>query len=214
MPRIRLKKTSRGDSAPRRIVVASGNPGKLKELCTLLEDFGAELVPQSELGVPDAEESKESFADNALIKARNASRRTGLAAVADDSGLEVDALQGAPGIRSARYAGDGASDRDNIAKLLKALAGVDARARTARFVCVMVYVEEANDTTPIVCRGVWEGRILESPSGGGGFGYDPVFFVPSEGVTAAAMTPERKNRLSHRGRALRKLKRALQKRYA
>lgn len=214
MPRIRLKKTSRGDSAPRRIVVASGNPGKLKELCTLLEDFGAELVPQSELGVPDAEESEESFADNALIKARNASRRTGLAAVADDSGLEVDALQGAPGIRSARYAGDGASDRDNIAKLLKALAGVDAHARTARFVCVMVYVEEANDTTPIVCRGVWEGRILESPSGGGGFGYDPVFFVPSEGVTAAAMTPERKNRLSHRGRALRKLKRALQKRYA
>ncbi len=214
MPRIRLKKTSRGDSAPRRIVVASGNPGKLKELCTLLEDFGAELVPQSELGVPDAEESEESFADNALIKARNASRRTGLAAVADDSGLEVDALQGAPGIRSARYAGDGASDRDNIAKLLKALAGIDARARTARFVCVMVYVEEANDTTPIVCRGVWEGRILESPSGGGGFGYDPVFFVPSEGVTAAAMTPERKNRLSHRGRALRKLKRALQKRYA
>ncbi len=214
MPRIRLKKTSRGDSAPRRIVVASGNPGKLKELCTLLEDFGAELVPQSELGVPDAEESEESFADNALIKARNASGRTGLAAVADDSGLEVDALQGAPGIRSARYAGDGASDRDNIAKLLKALAGVDARARTARFVCVMVYVEEANDTTPIVCRGVWEGRILESPSGGGGFGYDPVFFVPSEGVTAAAMTPERKNRLSHRGRALRKLKRALQKRYA
>lgn len=214
MPRIRLKKTSRGDSAPRRIVVASGNPGKLKELCALLEDFGAELVPQSELGVPDAEESEESFADNALIKARNASRRTGLAAVADDSGLEVDALQGAPGIRSARYAGDGASDRDNIAKLLKALAGVDARARTARFVCVMVYVEEANDTTPIVCRGVWEGRILESPSGGGGFGYDPVFFVPSEGVTAAAMTPERKNRLSHRGRALRKLKRALQKRYA
>ncbi len=214
MPRIRLKKTSRGDSAPRRIVVASGNPGKLKELCTLLEDFGAELVPQSELGVPDAEESEESFADNALIKARNASRRTGLAAVADDSGLEVDALQGAPGIRSARYAGDGASDRDNIAKLLKALADVDARARTARFVCVMVYVEEANDTTPIVCRGVWEGRILESPSGGGGFGYDPVFFVPSEGVTAAAMTPERKNRLSHRGRALRKLKRALQKRYA
>lgn len=180
----------------------------------MLEDFGAELVPQSELGVPDAEESEESFADNALIKARNASRRTGLAAVADDSGLEVDALQGAPGIRSARYAGDGASDRDNIAKLLKALAGIDARARTARFVCVMVYVEEANDTTPIVCRGVWEGRILESPSGGGGFGYDPVFFVPSEGVTAAAMTPERKNRLSHRGRALRKLKRALQKRYA
>lgn len=214
MPRIQLKKTSRGDSDPRRIVVASGNPGKLKELCALLEDFGAELVPQSELGVPDAEESEESFADNALIKARNASRRTGLAAVADDSGLEVDALQGAPGIRSARYAGDGASDRDNIAKLLKALAGVDACARTARFVCVMVYVEEANDTTPIVCRGVWEGRILESPSGGGGFGYDPVFFVPSEGVTAAAMTPERKNRLSHRGRALRKLKRALQKRYA
>lgn len=214
MPRIRLKKTSRGDSAPRRIVVASGNPGKLKELCTLLEDFGAELVPQSELGVPDAEESEESFADNALIKARNASRRTGLAAVADDSGLEVDALQGAPGIRSARYAGDGASDRDNIAKLLKALAGVDARARTARFVCVMVYVEEANDTTPIVCRGVWEGRILESPSGGGGFGYDPVFFVPSEGMTAAAMTPERKNGLSHRGLALRKLKRALRNRYA
>ncbi len=214
MPRIRLKKPSRSNSGPRRIVVASGNPGKLKELFALLEDFGAELVPQSELGVPDAQELGETFADNALIKARNASRRTGLPAIADDSGLEVDALQGAPGIRSARYAGDGASDRANIEKLLKALAGVDARARTARFVCVMVYVEEANDRTPMVCRGVWEGRILESPSGGGGFGYDPVFFVPSEGMTAAAMTPERKNGLSHRGLALRKLKRALRNRYA
>lgn len=195
-------------------MVASGNPGKLKELRALLEDFGAELVPQSELGVPDAKESGKTFADNALIKARNATRRSGLAAVADDSGLEVDALQGAPGIRSARYAGNGASDQDNIDKLLKALTDVDATARTARFVCVMVYVEEANDATPIVCRGVWEGRILESPSGGGGFGYDPVFYVPSEGMTAAAMTSERKNMLSHRGRALAKLKRALRNRYA
>jgi XTP/dITP diphosphohydrolase len=201
-------------SGPRRVVVASGNPEKLKELGALLEDFAAELVPQSALEVPPAVESGETFEANALIKARNASRRSGLAAIADDSGLEVDALSGAPGVHSARYAGEGASDADNIRKLLSALAGVGAARRTARFVCVMVYLRDAEDPAPIVCRGVWEGRIGEAPSGDGGFGYDPVFFVPSENMTAAALEPQRKNALSHRGQALRKLKRALSSRDA
>lgn len=201
-------------SGPRRLVVASGNPEKLKELCALLEDFSAELLPQSALGVPAAVESGESFEANALIKARNASRCSGLPAIADDSGLEVDALDGGPGVLSARYAGEGASDADNIGKLLSVLDGVDASQRAARFVCVMVYVRDAEDQAPIVCRGVWEGRILEEPSGDGGFGYDPLFFVPSEGMTAAALEPERKNALSHRGQALRMLKRALSNRDA
>lgn len=201
-------------SGPRRIVLASNNPGKLKELRALIENFGAELVLQSALGVPDVAESGETFTDNALIKAVNASRHAGLPAIADDSGLEVDALGGAPGIRSARYAAEGASDRDNIDKLLQALSGVDTSARNARFVCVMAYLETEHDGAPIVCRGEWEGRILETPSGGGGFGYDPVFFVPGEGMTAAEMTPDRKNALSHRGQALRKLNRALRNRYA
>lgn len=180
----------------------------------MLEDLGAELVPQAALGCPAAVESGETFEANALIKARNAARHSGLPAIADDSGLEVDALGGAPGVLSARYAGDQASDRENIDKLSKALSGVAAHARTARFVCVVVFVENAENHAPIVCRGVWEGRILEAPSGDGGFGYDPVFFVPSEGATAAALAPERKNLLSHRGQALRKLKRALASRYA
>ncbi len=201
-------------SGPRRIVVASGNPGKLKELCTLLETPGAELVSRSALGCPEPVESGDSFVDNALIKARSASRCSGLPAIADDSGLEVDALNGAPGVRSARYAGEAASDERNVSKLLAELAGVEERARTARFVCVVVYLESADDPSPLVCKGVWEGRISQCPSGGGGFGYDPVFFVPSEGMTAASLSPERKNALSHRGRALRELKDALINRYA
>lgn len=201
-------------NGPPRVVVASSNPKKLEELCALLEDFPAHLVPQSALGVPAAVESGDSFEANALIKARNASRLSGLPAIADDSGLQVDALDGAPGVRSARYAGEGASDQDNNQKLLSELAGVDAARRTARFVCVMVYLENAEDPAPIVCRGIWEGRILEAPSGDGGFGYDPVFFVPSEGEAAAALTPERKNALSHRGQALLKLKSALRSRDA
>ena len=200
-------------SAPWRLVVASSNPGKLEELRALLNGLGAELVPQRELGVPPAVESGTGFADNALIKARHASRLTGLPAIADDSGLEVDALGGAPGVRSARYAAEDASDRQNIDKLLDALSGVEPEARTARFVCVMAYVESDADPSPVVCRGNWEGRILERPRGDGGFGYDPVFFVPEEGVSAAQLTPERKNALSHRGLALRKLERALRERH-
>lgn len=201
-------------SGPRRIVVASGNPGKLRELCDLLETLGAELVSRSALACPEPVESGDSFVDNALIKARSAALCSGLPAIADDSGLEVDALNGAPGIRSARYAGEGASDERNVRKLLAELAGVEESARTARFVCVVVYLENADDPSPLVCKGVWEGRISQRPSGDGGFGYDPVFFVPSEGVTAASLTPERKNALSHRGRALRELKDALLNRYA
>jgi XTP/dITP diphosphohydrolase len=201
-------------SGAARVVVATGNADKLKELYALLEDFPVELVPQSALGVPAAVESGDSFEANALIKARNASRCSGFPAIADDSGLEVDALGGAPGIRSARYAGEGASDADNIRKLLSEMAGVDSERRTARFVCVMVYLESADDPAPIVCRGDWRGRILEAPSGDGGFGYDPVFFVPSEAKTAAALEPARKNALSHRGQALLKLKSAMLSRYA
>lgn len=201
-------------SGPRRIVVASANPGKLRELCAMLEDLGADLVPQTALSCPQAVESGDSFEANALIKARNAARHSGFPAIGDDSGLEVDALDGAPGVRSARYAGDDASDEENIQKLLAELAGVDASARTARFVCVIVFVETADDPSPLSCRGIWEGRILDAPSGDGGFGYDPIFFVPSEEKSAASLTPERKNALSHRGQALRMLKRALSGRYA
>ncbi|HSS63770.1 MAG TPA: RdgB/HAM1 family non-canonical purine NTP pyrophosphatase [Gammaproteobacteria bacterium] len=201
-------------SGPRRVVVASGNSAKLEELRALLENFAVVLVPQAALRVPEAVECGETFEANALIKARNASRHTGLPAIADDSGLQVDALGGAPGVLSARYAGERASDEDNMNKLLAALAGVDAADRTARFICVLVYVENADDRAPVVCRGVWEGRIAEVPSGDGGFGYDPLFFVPSEGTTAAALAPERKNALSHRGQALRMLKHALTRRNA
>lgn len=201
-------------STPRRIVVASSNPGKLAELKALLGGLGAELVAQSALGVPDAVETGSSFTENALIKARHAALHSGLAAIADDSGLEVDALDGAPGVRSARYAGDGASDRENIRKLLDALSGVETARRTARFVCVVVYVEDARDPAPSVCEARWQGRILDAPSGTGGFGYDSVFYVPEEGVSAAALPAERKNALSHRGQALGKLLDALRQRYA
>lgn len=200
-------------SLPRRIVVASGNPGKLEEIRRLFPETGPELVSQSSLGVEPAEESAASFTDNALIKARHAARRTGLPAIADDSGLEVDALDGAPGVRSARYAGEDAADRENVDKLLGALEGVPEHARGARFVCVVAYVEHADDPEPVICKAEWKGRILEAPSGSGGFGYDPVFFVAAEGMSAAALSPERKNALSHRGQASRALIGALNTRY-
>ncbi len=195
-------------------MVASSNPGKLAELRTLLSVLGAELLSQSALGVPQPVESGESFSENALIKARNASRHAGLPAIADDSGLVVDALGGAPGVRSARYAGEGASDAENTDKLLEALAGVDMPKRTGRFVCVVAFVENADDPAPLLCQAAWEGRILESPRGAGGFGYDPVFFVCAEGKTAAELSPRQKNALSHRGQALQKLLLAFRSRYA
>ncbi|MCB1789613.1 MAG: RdgB/HAM1 family non-canonical purine NTP pyrophosphatase [Gammaproteobacteria bacterium] len=185
-----------------RIVLATGNKGKVREFGELLAACHIEVVPQSDFGVPDADETGLTFVENAILKARNAAAHTGMAAIADDSGLEVDHLNGAPGIYSARYAGDGGSAANN-AKLLEALDGVPETARGARFQCVLVYLRHADDPTPLICQGTWEGRILTAPRGDAGFGYDPLFFVPDEGVSAAELAAERKNALSHRGQALR-----------
>ncbi len=192
-----------------RIVLATGNPGKVREMKQLLSDLGMVIVPQGELGVPEAEETGLSFVENALIKARNAAQYTGLPAIADDSGLEVDALQGAPGIHSSRYAGAHASDEENISKLLQALQSVPESERTARFRCVVVYLRHATDPSPLICEGSWEGRILPAPRGANGFGYDPVFHVPETGCSSAELDAATKNRLSHRGQALACLKKSL-----
>ena len=188
-----------------KVVLASSNPGKLAELRALLEPAGMRVVPQDALGVEPPEETGLTFVENALIKARAACAATGLPALADDSGVVVDALGGAPGVRSARYAGDGASDADNLARLLEALAGVEPPDRGAAFVCTLVHLRHARDPCPIVCDGVWRGRILDAPRGGGGFGYDPVFFDESLGRTAAELARAEKNAVSHRGRALEEL---------
>ncbi len=192
----------------RRVVLATGNAGKLREMRALLAPLDWEVVPQSELGVAAAVEDAPTFIENALIKARHAARHTGLPALADDSGLAVDALGGAPGIHSARYAGGG--DADNIAKLLAELAGVPEERRGARFICVAVFLRHAEDPVPVVCQGQWRGRILAAPAGAGGFGYDPVFYVPERGCSAAELEGTEKNRISHRGRALRCLVETLQ----
>ncbi len=192
-----------------RIVLATGNQGKVAEIARLLADLDLEILPQSVFNVIEAEETGLTFIENAILKARNAARQTGLPAIADDSGLEVDALHGAPGIYSARYAGAQASDADNNAKLLAALVDVPPAQRTARFQCVMVYLRHAEDPTPLVCQGTWEGRILFAPQGEGGFGYDPLFFVPGQGCSSAQLPPDLKNQLSHRGQALRRLVAAL-----
>lgn len=193
----------------RRMVLATGNPGKVRELNALLADLDMEVVPQSALQVPEIEETGLSFVENAILKARNAAHHTGLTAIADDSGLEVDALNGAPGIYSARYAGPDASDRDNLEKLLAELRGVPDRHRTARFQCLLVLLRSPTDPTPLICQGTWEGMITHTPRGEYGFGYDPVFYAPELGMTAAEMAPENKNRISHRGQALAQLVRAL-----
>jgi XTP/dITP diphosphohydrolase len=191
------------------IVLASNNPGKVREINQLLAAQQIQVVPQSQFRVPDAEETGLSFVENAILKARNAAQHSGLPAIADDSGIEVDALNGAPGIYSARYAGKGASDRANLEKLLASLGELPEAQRSARFQCLMVYMHHPEDPTPIICQGTWEGRILSEPRGESGFGYDPVFFVPDQGCSAAELPPELKNRLSHRGQALRKLLEAL-----
>jgi XTP/dITP diphosphohydrolase len=193
----------------RRVVLATGNAGKVREFAELFAPHAIEVVPQSDFGVPDVAETGLTFVENALIKARNAAAHTGLPAIADDSGLEVDHLNGAPGIYSARYAGDGGSAANN-AKLLAALDGVPEDKRSARFRCVLVFLRHADDPTPLICQGTWEGRILETPQGGQGFGYDPLFYVPGEGCSAAELPAGRKNALSHRGQALACLLRALE----
>ena len=186
----------------KKIVLASNNPGKVREIGQLLADLDIEVVSQSEFGVPEAEETGLTFVENAIIKARNACEHTGLPALADDSGIEVDALKGAPGIYSARFAGKGASDSENLQKLLNELSAMENAPRSARFQCLMVLMEHAEDPTPMMCQGTWEGEIIDTPAGDNGFGYDPIFYVASEGCTSAQLAAEKKNALSHRGKAL------------
>ena len=193
----------------KQIVLASSNPGKVREINQMLESLHLTVVPQSDFKVPEAEETGLTFVENALLKARNATRHTGLPAIADDSGIEVDYLNGAPGIYSARYAGKGASDAQNLRKLLTDLEGIPEAERTARFQCLMVYMRHEFDPTPVICQGTWEGRILFEPRGANGFGYDPIFFVPTHKCSSAELPPEVKNKLSHRGQALRLLVAAL-----
>lgn len=185
------------------IVLATGNQGKVKELGAMLNELNIEVLPQSQFDVPDVPETGTTFIENAIIKARHAARITGLPAIADDSGLEVDALNGAPGVYSARFAGDNANDQNNIDKLLVEMQG--KTVRSARFWCVLVYMRHADDPTPLVCQASWEGTITEDQQGREGFGYDPVFYVASEGCTSAQLTKEQKNALSHRGQALKQL---------
>jgi XTP/dITP diphosphohydrolase len=192
-----------------KLVLASSNAGKLAELRKWLGD-GFELHAQSEFGVDDAEESGLSFVENAILKARHAARATGLAALGDDSGLCVDALHGAPGLYSARYAGTHGNSEANIDKLLRELDGIDDTRRDAHFVCVLAMVRAADDPMPIIAEGVWHGRILRERRGGNGFGYDPVFFSPAHGCSAAELPTDGKNRDSHRGLALAKLRTRLQ----
>jgi len=190
---------------PGKIVLASGNAGKLREINQLIGSLGMAAIPQSDFDVSDADETGLTFVENAILKARHAAKLTGLPAIADDSGLEVDALDGAPGIYSARFAGEGASDADNVQKLLAELKTVPEGQRTARFQCLMVFMSHAKDPTPLICQGSWEGRILFAPQGENGFGYDPVFWVPDEQCTSAELPSGVKNRISHRGQALQKL---------
>ncbi|MCL9667488.1 RdgB/HAM1 family non-canonical purine NTP pyrophosphatase [Rosenbergiella epipactidis] len=195
--------------ARQNVVLATGNAGKVSELAELLRDFGLTITAQTELGVGSVEETGLTFIENALIKARHAARVTGLPAIADDSGLAVDALQGAPGIYSARYAGETASDTDNLNKLLTAMQDVQDAQRQAAFHCVLVYLAHADDPTPIVCYGRWPGMIAREPSGQGGFGYDPIFYLPEQQKSAAEMSKAEKSALSHRGQALQQLMEAL-----
>lgn len=187
------------------IVLATGNQGKVKELSSLLAKHNIEILPQSDFNVPDVPETGTTFVENAIIKARHAAKISGLPAIADDSGLEVDALQGAPGVFSARYAGEGASDDDNTEKLLTALADTPLAKRSARFHCVLVYMAHENDPTPLICHGMWEGSILTEKRGEQGFGYDPVFWVEQYQKTSAELPRDVKNSLSHRGKALEQL---------
>ncbi|NNL63462.1 MAG: RdgB/HAM1 family non-canonical purine NTP pyrophosphatase [Woeseiaceae bacterium] len=191
------------------IVMASGNAGKIREVGELLAGLDVEIVPQSKCGVVDADETGTTFEENAIIKARHAVAATGLPAIADDSGLSVDALDGRPGVYSARYAGPGASDDDNIDKLLAELDGVDARG--AAFHCVACFVD-ADNGEPLLARGSWRGKILTARRGDGGFGYDPVFLVPELGKASAELSPDEKNARSHRGQALKILAAALRTR--
>jgi XTP/dITP diphosphohydrolase len=189
----------------RKVVLATNNAGKAKELNAMLAGLDMQIVSQASLGMPEAEETGLTFIENAILKARNASAHAKLPAIADDSGLEVDALEGAPGIHSARYAGTPSNDQANLEKLLKAMQEVPDIGRSARFRCVIVYLKHAKDPAPLVTEGVWEGSILRAAKGSNGFGYDPVFWVPEKGCSSAELPPDVKNQLSHRGQALARL---------
>lgn len=193
------------NSAPEKIVLASGNSGKLREIQAVLNQQRYQLIKQSEFNVPDVAETGTTFVENAIIKARHAAKHTDLPALADDSGIEVDALQGAPGVYSARYAGTHGKDDANNAKLLQELKEVEDAQRTARFQCVIVYMRHAQDPMPLICEGTWEGKILHELKGPNGFGYDPLFFVPTHGCSSAELEPAEKNKISHRAQALQKL---------
>ncbi len=193
------------------IVLASSNPGKIREIQEILTEYT--ILPQSAFCVQDAVETGKTFIENAIIKARNAAMYCNSPTLADDSGLVVDALNGAPGVISARYAGVGASDRDNLNKLLQELKNVPEALRTARFICVMVYMQHANDPCPIFAQGVWEGKILDQPMGENGFGYDPIFWVPELHCSSAELPPSVKNSLSHRGKALQVLSQNIKQAY-
>lgn len=185
----------------KKLILATGNSGKVRELNAMLSGV-YEVVSQKELGVNEVPETGLSFVENALIKARNASRKTGLPALADDSGLVVDALNGAPGIYSARYAGEGASDEDNLQKLLSDLKRTDKSNPQARFWCALAFVQHGDDPTPVIIQKGWEGEIIDEARGKGGFGYDPIFYLPSHGCTSAELSSKEKNKISHRGQAL------------
>lgn len=189
----------------KQIVLASNNLGKVREINELLQGLDLEVVPQSQHGAPEIEETGLTFVENAILKARSTAHYTGCPTIADDSGLEVDALHGEPGIYSARYAGAGAGDRENLDKLLEQLKQQPDAQRSARFQCVMVYMRHWQDPTPLICQGTWEGSILHEPRGTNGFGYDPVFYVPTHHCSSAELAPAVKNTLSHRGQALRQL---------
>jgi len=189
----------------RSVVLASNNPGKIREINTLLSGTDIEVISQSEFNVPDVEETGFSFVENALIKARNAAGYCPYPVIADDSGIALDALDGRPGIYSARYAGIDASDEDNLYKLIDEVKDLPEDRRRARFVCLMVYLQYETDPVPLIAEGIWQGIALTQPQGKNGFGYDPMFYVPDYDCTSAELDPDTKNRLSHRGQALRKL---------
>jgi len=186
-----------------KIVLASGNKAKLREFAQLFEPMDIDIVPQADFDVPEAEETGLTFVENAIIKARNAAHHTGLPAIADDSGIEVDYLLGAPGIYSARYAGINASDQDNLDALLTALKDVPDQERAARYQCCLVLMRHSQDPTPLICQADWQGSILTEEKGDGGFGYDPIFWLAEQRCSAAELTAEQKHQISHRGKAIR-----------
>lgn len=193
-----------------KIVLASGNKGKLREFVELFASLDIEVVPQSDYDVPEVEETGLSFVENAILKARNACEHTGLPAIADDSGLEVDYLLGAPGIYSARFSGKHASDQENLNALLTALNGVPDRERSARYQCLLVMMRHSKDATPLICQADWQGRIIHAPMGDRGFGYDPIFWVPELLCSAAQLSSKQKHAISHRGKAMQKFIRRIQ----